>query len=194
MSSTTPAGGASDVALDSDVAITFNEPVDVADGWFSISCATSGDHAAAASAARSPSPSIRATDFAANEHCTVTVLAANVTDQDTDDPPDNMAANHVFSFQTIGTFTLRRSRDPDPRRPGQRSCYADDGAVVTIEGVVVGDYQGPGEFNGYYLQEEAADVDADPLTSEGIFVFSAAPLLASATSSVYAALPANRSR
>jgi len=42
----------------------------------------------------------------------------------------------------------------------------------TIEGVVVGDYQGAGQFNGYFIQEEVADQDADPLTSEGIFVFS----------------------
>ena len=42
---------------------------------------------------------------------------------------------------------------------------------MTIEGVVIGDYQGPGQFGGYYVQEEDADADADPATSEGIFVF-----------------------
>jgi uncharacterized protein len=43
--------------------------------------------------------------------------------------------------------------------------------VRTIEGVVVGDYQGSGQFGGYHVQEESDDVDSDPLTSEGIFVF-----------------------
>jgi predicted extracellular nuclease len=43
--------------------------------------------------------------------------------------------------------------------------------VRTIEGVVVGDYQGTGQFGGYFVQEEADDFDADVLTSEGIFVF-----------------------
>ena len=43
---------------------------------------------------------------------------------------------------------------------------------MTIEGVVVGDYQNTtSEFGGYYLQEEAADADANPATSEGVFVF-----------------------
>jgi uncharacterized protein len=42
----------------------------------------------------------------------------------------------------------------------------------TIEGVVVGDYQGPDQFNGYFVEEELADQDFDPLTSEGVFVFS----------------------
>src|SRR6185369_13120439 len=32
-------------------------------------------------------------DFSSSESCTVTVVAANVTDQDTDDPPDNMTAD-----------------------------------------------------------------------------------------------------
>ena len=39
-------------------------------------------------------------DFASSETCTVTVVAANVTDQDTADPPDTMAADHVFDFTT----------------------------------------------------------------------------------------------
>ena len=50
-----------------------------------------------------------------------------------------------------------------------------DGAVVAIEGIVVGDFQDSvganGDLNGFFVQEEDADADADPLTSEGIFVF-----------------------
>ena len=46
------------------------------------------------------------------------------------------------------------------------------GSVVTIEGIVVGDYQAAGEFGGFHVQEEDADADGDPATSEGIFVFS----------------------
>ena len=131
-------------------------------------------HAAAASGGPVTFTLNPTTDFAANEQCTVTVLAANVTDTDIDDPPNNMAANHVFSFQTIGTFTCGDPAIPIHAVQGSGAATPMNGAVVTIEGVVVGDYQGPGEFNGYYLQEEAADVDADPLTSEGIFVFGGA--------------------
>jgi predicted extracellular nuclease len=42
---------------------------------------------------------------------------------------------------------------------------------VVIEGIVVGDYQGAGQFSGYHVQEEDVDADANPATSEGIFVF-----------------------
>jgi uncharacterized protein len=46
------------------------------------------------------------------------------------------------------------------------------GQIRVVEGVVVGDYQHSGGFNGYYLQEEPGDVDDNAATSEGIFVFS----------------------
>ncbi|NJO00958.1 MAG: ExeM/NucH family extracellular endonuclease, partial [Bacteroidia bacterium] len=40
--------------------------------------------------------------------------------------------------------------------------------TVTIKGVVIAAYN---DLNGFFMQEEDADVDADPTTSEGIFVF-----------------------
>src|ERR1044072_7675809 len=43
--------------------------------------------------------------------------------------------------------------------------------VVKVEGVVVGDYQASSELQGFFLEEEDTDWDADPKTSEGIFVF-----------------------
>lgn len=48
-----------------------------------------------------------------------------------------------------------------------------NGLAVTIQGVVVGDYQGTTGLNGFFVQEEDADADTDPRTSEGIFVYDA---------------------
>ncbi|MDH3294146.1 MAG: ExeM/NucH family extracellular endonuclease, partial [Acidimicrobiia bacterium] len=46
------------------------------------------------------------------------------------------------------------------------------GREVTIEGIVVGDYEGPSpNLRGFYVQEEDSDQDGDPATSEGVFVF-----------------------
>ena len=45
------------------------------------------------------------------------------------------------------------------------------GATVTVEGVVTASFQGNGGLSGFFLQEEDLDADADPQTSEGIFVF-----------------------
>lgn len=50
------------------------------------------------------------------------------------------------------------------------------GQTVTVEAIVVGDFQNGDadttrNLNGFYLQEEAADWDMDALTSEGLFAF-----------------------
>jgi predicted extracellular nuclease len=42
--------------------------------------------------------------------------------------------------------------------------------TFTIEGIVVGDFQGTNQLGGFYLQEEDSDRDGSDLTSEGIFV------------------------
>jgi uncharacterized protein len=42
--------------------------------------------------------------------------------------------------------------------------------TFTIEGIVVGDFQGTNQLGGFYLQEENTDADGNVLTSEGIFV------------------------
>ncbi|MEO8276656.1 MAG: ExeM/NucH family extracellular endonuclease [Thermoanaerobaculia bacterium] len=43
--------------------------------------------------------------------------------------------------------------------------------IVQVTGVVTADFQGATQTRGFFLQEEDADADADPATSEGIFVF-----------------------
>lgn len=50
------------------------------------------------------------------------------------------------------------------------------GQTHTIEGIVVGDFQGTDQLSGFYVQEEDADADADSSTSEGIFVDSTIPV------------------
>lgn len=50
------------------------------------------------------------------------------------------------------------------------------GMTVTIEGIVVGDFQGgglgvSGDVRGFYVQEQDGEADTNPATSEGVFVF-----------------------
>ncbi|MBS0123251.1 ExeM/NucH family extracellular endonuclease [Thetidibacter halocola] len=59
---------------------------------------------------------------------------------------------------------------------GSGAASALVGQTVTVTAIVVGDFQnGDGDdmrnLNGFFLQEEAADHDADAATSEGLFVF-----------------------
>jgi predicted extracellular nuclease len=159
VSATTPGDGATGVAVDANVSITFSEAVDVTGSWFSISCATSGVHTAAASGGPTSFTLDPSSDFAAEESCTVTVFAGNVTDQDTDDPPDAMAANHVFSFTTAGPPV----RIHEIQGAAHLSLLA--GTFVSgVEGIVTAR-----SGNGFWLQDP--NPDADDATSEGIFVF-----------------------
>ena len=100
VSSTTPADGDTGVQTNSDVSITFNEAVTAAAGWYDITCGSSGNHTAVQSGGPTTFTLNPIADFAPGETCTVTVYAADITDNDTTDPPDNMAADYVFSFDT----------------------------------------------------------------------------------------------
>jgi len=172
VSATSPIAGAAGVAVDANIGITFSEPVNVAGSWFTISCATSGAHTAAVSGGVVSFTLDPAVNFATNEACTTTVLASNVTDQDANDPPDLMAGNHTFTFQTADVFACGETATLIHRIQGSGTTNTMPNAIVAIEGIVVGDYQTRTvEFGGFYLEEEAIDADTDPLTSEGIFVF-----------------------
>ena len=46
-----------------------------------------------------------------------------------------------------------------------------EGATIRVQAIVTADFQGQEGLNGFYVQEEDADTDADTSTSEGIFIF-----------------------
>ncbi len=54
---------------------------------------------------------------------------------------------------------------------GSGSVAALNGQVVTVQGVVTSLFTRDDVLDGFFVQEEDADVDGDPATSEGIFVF-----------------------
>jgi uncharacterized protein len=166
VATTSPGGGASDVPPGTNITINFSEPVNVTDSWFTISCTASGPHTATVSGGPTSFTLDPDVSFTSGDNCTVTVLAAQVTDQDASDPPDTMAANHSFSF-SVG----------DPCVAGFTPAYAIQGSgstaaltgIRTTQGVVVGDFEGPTGIGGFYLQD--ATGDGNPATSDGIFVF-----------------------
>jgi uncharacterized protein len=172
VSSTTPANSAVNVARDANITINFSEAVTVTGAWFTIACATSGTHTAAVSGGPTSFTLDPDTNFAANELCTVTIIASQVTNQDTNAPPDNMVANYVFSFTTVDVQLCSAPATFIHSIQGNNLLSPMNGATnVVIEGVVVGDYQASNQFSGFFVQEEDADADADPATPEGIFVF-----------------------
>ncbi|BBF93624.1 ExeM/NucH family extracellular endonuclease [Blastochloris tepida] len=86
-----------------------------------------------------------------------------------------MTANEVS-----GSVTVYDLEDPAVTKisaiQGEGASSAMAGQTVTVEAIVVGDFQngdadGARNLNGFYLQEEAFDADGNPLTSEGIFIY-----------------------
>jgi hypothetical protein len=105
VNSTTPGNGDIDVATNSNVNISFSEPVNVTGNWFQIACTSSGTRQVADTSVTGGPITFTInpnTDFALTEQCAVTVFATQVNDQDINDPPDNMVANAAFSFTVTG--------------------------------------------------------------------------------------------
>ena len=97
-------------------------------------------------------------NFATDELCTLTVIAANVTDVDANDPPDNMTANAVVSFRTVGPSVHIR----EVQAATHVSPF--NGRSVVVTGIVTAK-----RANGFYMQDPSPD--SDDATSEAIFVF-----------------------
>jgi predicted extracellular nuclease/methionine-rich copper-binding protein CopC len=172
LDSSSPTNGALGVARNASISLTFSEAVDL--GAFTLTCATSGAHPASITTLDLVTWTLDPTvDFAPGEACTLTIPQANVTDLDTIDPPNAMNADVVITFTTVNEVACG---DPgvtpihDIQGNGLSSPIA--GSTVSIEGTVVGDYQQAGGFGGFYVEEEDVEADADPATSEGLFVFS----------------------
>jgi DNA/RNA endonuclease G (NUC1)/methionine-rich copper-binding protein CopC len=128
--STTPVNGATNVPVSSSVVINFSESVSATASAFSIQCPTGSPQTFTQSA--SPNSSFTLTPTSSlpfNTVCTVTVTANQITDTDISDPPDQMAADHVFSFTTAS---------PADTAPGVSSTTPVNGATnVSVSSNVV---------------------------------------------------------
>jgi predicted extracellular nuclease len=175
VSSSSPANGATDVALGANVSITFSEPVTLASTATTLTCGgASGAHEYTLSGGPTTFTLDPVTDFASSESCTVTVPATSVADDDAQDPPDSMAADYVFSFSTVPppptcddpqTATISQVQGAGAVSPLVNT-------VVTVEAVVTAVRP---SLSGFFIEEETADRDGSATTSEGVFVRAPAP-------------------
>jgi predicted extracellular nuclease len=167
VASTIPADGAASVPLDSNVTITFTEGVNVSGSWFTLSCSLSGVHEAAVSGGPTTFSLDPDANFIDGDICTLTVLSSQVTDQDNNDPPDNMTINFTASYSTGNACLAPYTSIYNIQGSGLTAAIT--GSVTTL-GVVVGDNEGASPaLRGFFLQDLSGD-DA-PATSDGIFVF-----------------------
>jgi len=171
VASTFPANGG-EIAADGDITITFSEPVTLGEFWYSITCTQSSTHDAVVTDA-DPIYTLNPDGvFTAGETCLVEIYAAQVTDDDTEDPPDAMESNYNLSLTVA--YGCGDPFTPIPEIQGNGTSSPIAGTVVSTEGIVTADYQTnayvSGTKNGFFMQ--SATPDADPATSEGLFIYS----------------------
>jgi len=98
---TTPGGGG-ELGDAGTIAVTFSEAVTLTPDWFDVACATTGAHSGVVSGGPSSYVISNLGEFAPGESCTATIRATAVSDVDSDDPPDTMTSDFVWTFKVGG--------------------------------------------------------------------------------------------
>ena len=80
-----------------------------------------------------------------------TIIGANVSDADGNDPPDSMAVDFVVDFVTLDPCTAPAATTSQIQGTGDISPLA--GQTVLTRGVVVGDFEGPSPPCVAYIQD-----------------------------------------
>lgn len=166
VASATPANASSTSATVSPT-VTFTEPVNLTSDAVTLACSISGIVPLAVTGGPTTFTVDPTSALADTDSCTLTVAAAGVSDQDTNDPPDQMAADFTTSFTVADLCVAPSVTIGSVQGSGDATPVL--GQAKTVSGVVVGDYEGatPG-LRGFYLQDAG---DGDPATSDGIFIF-----------------------
>ena len=164
-----PANFANNVDRNTNIRITFSEPVNVSDAAFSLTCngtAIAFVHTREAPPPRCSIPSAARSRSARTAR--ISVEGDLYNDTDTNDPADT-GSDFSATFTTSGLEGLR-IHDIQGRQhlsPYRNSIVAGVPGVVTAT-----------RFNGFYIQDSKPD--RDDRTSEGIFVFTGSPVPAAA--------------
>ena len=162
--STTPPSGAVDVPVDAPVSVTFSEPVNVT-GTIDIVC-TGGTQTVTPTGGPTTF-TLPHTNFALGDGCSITILASQVTDQD--GTPTPMAADYTWGFEVTNGCFGASTPIHDIQGTGLASPLVNQ--VHSVEALVVADYQGVSSINGFFMEEPDGEQDANPATSEGLFIF-----------------------
>ena len=163
--SISPAHGTTRVLTTSPIVVSFNQPVNTTGTSFELTDSLGSPIPASVTNAGpmryTLTPSV---PFASGETVSVRVIGTQVTNASA----QPMAADSTISFTTQpSSATLTHIHDVQ----GTEGYSPLTSAMVTVQGVVVADYQGAAPaLGGFYLQETDADADSDPATSEGIWI------------------------
>lgn len=165
---TFPVDGATNFPINANLSVTFSETVNVTPSWFTLICSVSGSVTTTFSGGPTTFTLDPGVSLVHGETCQLTVVANQVSDQDGNDPPNNMVMDFVVGFSPYDVCADPSGVTPIYQIQGNGLSAAITGTVTT-QGVVVGDFEGTSSASGFYLQYLTGD--GDPATSDGIFVF-----------------------
>lgn len=165
VATTSPIDGASPVSSNTEIAVTFDQPVTATGDWFALNGSTSGALTGTASGGPLRYTITPDSPLPLGETITVTLTGSLITNAGS----TPMSGYHVFDFDVVPPSSIT-TRIHEVQGSGGVSPF--NGSEVRIEGVVIADFQGADPaLGGFYVQEQDAEIDANPATSEGIFVF-----------------------
>jgi predicted extracellular nuclease len=168
ITATNPVDNATNVAANTTITLNFSETVAIA-GTVQVVGSVSLTQNLTPTTSDNMTFTLNPSAFTDGETVTVTVLGTQVTDLDTDEPPDNMAADFEFDFTIVSAVPIcDQAFTPIYDIQGSGASVPTPGNVTT-EGVVVGDFQTSAGVQGFFIQDPTGD--ANTATSDGIFVF-----------------------
>jgi len=177
ITATTPASNTGVNALDANIDVSFSEGVSLSGNWYDINCSSSGNHSATLSGGPQHYSLNPDSDFTNNEVCTLTVVAALVSDLDSNDPPDNMDSDFSVSFATVVNSPIRINEVDADTSGSDKLEFLElyDGGIgnTPLDGLVVVLYNGS-DSRSY---NAAFDLDGFSTNAEGFFVLGNAAVL-----------------
>ncbi len=132
--------------------MTFSEAVTTSASAFSLTCSVSGVIGFQLSGSGTQYALDPTANLVDGDECTLTITDTGVSDVDSNDPPDTLAATYTSSF-TVADLCTATVTAPIYAIQGSGLTAAITGPVTT-RGVVVGDYEGASpNLRGFYLQD-----------------------------------------
>lgn len=112
-----------------------------------------------------------ATTFSSAYTVPVNAVVADYSIPCTISDDQGRSGSFQIALTVTAPFTCGSPAIPIHAVQGSGTASSMTGRSVDVEGIVVGSFQGTNKLRGFYLQEPDATWDADPATSEGIFIF-----------------------
>ena len=167
VSGTSPLNGATGVQADTNITVNFSESVNATTSSFTIECPTGAPQIFTLSTSPSNTFTLNPdADLPFSSTCTVQVIGTEITDADTEDPPNTMASNVSFSFTTQATPPSVIINELDSDTPGSDAAEfieLYDGGVgnTSLNGLVVVFYNGSNDLSYASFDLDGFSTDAN---------------------------------